>query len=303
MTKRARSTLTTGVIAAVICLSPGSTAGGGATFDRLPPHGGSDTLSQVVIPNTQRHVLESAIVDETFKLHVYLPRGYQEMADPLPVVYLLDAEYSFGAVAYIIRRLIKDDLIPPVLLVGVAYEQPYEEYYARRERDFTPTRAHLSDFPNAGFGEGFAQVIREELIPFVNGHYKVDPADKTITGLSFSGLFSTYLLFKEPDLFQRYVIVSPSLWWDSGILFRYEEDYRAGSDVLAARVFFGAGEQDGPNILSDLEHMEELLGRRRYQRLDYQVRLFPDETHRTILPIAVSHGLRFVFLTDPGQPE
>jgi len=239
--------------------------------------------------------LTSTFVDEVFKVHVYFPRGYDEMKEPIPVVYLLDAEYSFGAVAYTIRRLIKDNLIPPVLLVGVAYEVPYDEYYSRRERDFTPTVAHLEYFPAAGHAEAFSRFLREELVPFVNKSYRVDPDDRTIVGLSFSGLFCTYILFADTDLFNRYVIVSPSLWWDNGVLFDYEADYRSRHATLQAHVYWASGEEDGPDILKDLRRMEQVLAERRYPGLQYQVKLFPDETHPTVFPIAVSHGLRFVF--------
>jgi predicted alpha/beta superfamily hydrolase len=254
-----------------------------------------DPPQQVTIVDTERHELASKVVDEVFKIHVHLPRGYREMTEPLPVVYLLDAEYAFGAMAYILRRLIKDDLIPPVLLVGVAYEVPYDDYYQRRQRDFTPTAAHLDDFPNAGHADSFARFLGEELMPFINETYRVDPRDRTIMGHSFGGLFGTYLLFKEPDLFNRYVLTSPSLWWDNGVLFRYEEEYGQAGNGLTARVYFAAGEQDGPTILRDLDRMEALLEDRAYRGLEYRIRRFPDETHRTIFPVAVSHGLRFLF--------
>jgi len=256
---------------------------------------GAGAQQRVEIPDTERHVLPSAFVDETFKVHVYLPRGYGESSEPLPVVYLLDAEYSFGGVAYIIRRLIKDELIPPVLLVGVAYELPYDHYYQRPQRDFTPTAAHLDEFPAAGHAAAFARFMREELIPFVNRTYRVKPDDRTIMGLSFSGLFATYCLFTADRTFNRYVIVSPSLWWDGGYPFRQEAAYRAQADTLPARVYLAAGADDGPNILRELRRMEGVLAERRYAGLDYEVRVFPDETHRTIFPVAVSHGLRFVF--------
>lgn len=253
------------------------------------------SISPVTVPDSERRELRSALVDDVFKVHVYFPRGYSEMEEALPVVYLLDAEYSFGAVAYIIRRLIKDGLIPPVLLVGVAYEVPYDEYYQRRERDFTPTASHLDEFPHAGHADDFARFLRQELVPFVNRTYRVDPGDRTIMGLSFSGLFSTYLLFSQPDLFKRYVIVSPSLWWDDGIVFRHESEYNSRHPALPARVYLAAGEDDGPNILSDLRRMEQVLAARRFEGLEYRVKRFPEETHRTVFPSAVSHGLRFVF--------
>jgi predicted alpha/beta superfamily hydrolase len=254
-----------------------------------------NSYPRVAIEDTERRELASDFVDQVFKVQVYFPRGYAEMTDSLPVVYLLDAEYSFGAVAYAIRRLVKDSLIPPVLLVGVAYEVPYDEYYRRRERDFTPTAAHLDEFPSAGHAGSFAQFLRHELVPFVNTTYRVDPDDRTIVGLSFSGLFSTHLLFTQPELFNRYVIVSPSLWWDGNIVFRDESDYWSRTKALPARIYLAAGEQDGRNILRGLRRVREVLAARSYEGLQYQVRLFPEETHRTVFPLAVSRGLRFVF--------
>jgi len=263
--------------------------------DVAQPESVTTSYPPVVVQDTERRELKSEYVDETFKLHVYFPRGYDEMSQPLPVVYLLDAEYSFGAVAYTIRRLIKDSLIAPVLLVGISYEVPYDEYYARRERDFTPTSAHLNDFPNAGHAANFVEFLRAELIPFVNRTYNVDRNDRTIAGLSFSGLFATYALFQHSDLFDRYLIVSPSLWWDAGVAFRYESQYAASHAELRKHVYVAAGERDGPGILRDLRRLRVLLGERGYEGLRYEITEFPDETHRTVFPIAVSHGLRFLF--------
>jgi predicted alpha/beta superfamily hydrolase len=263
--------------------------------DVAQPESVTTPYPPVIVQDSERRELQSEYVDETFKLHVYFPRGYDEMSQPLPVVYLLDAEYSFGAVAYTIRRLIKDSLIVPVLLVGVSYEVPYDDYYARRERDFTPTTAHLNDFPNAGHAADFVEFLRAELIPLVNRTYKVDPDDRTIAGLSFSGLFATYALFQHSDLFDRYLIVSPSLWWDGGVAFRYESQYAASNAELRKDVYVAAGERDGRAILRDLRRLRVLLGERRYEGLRYEITEFPDETHRTVFPIAVSHGLRFLF--------
>jgi len=219
----------------------------------------------VTIADTERHEIASSVVDDVFKLRVYLPRGYEDTTGPLSVVYLLDAEYSFGAVAYAVRRLIKDGLIPPVLLVGVAYEVPYDDDYARRERDFTPTAVYLDDFPHAGHAASFARALQEEVIPFVDKTYRVDPNDRTIVGLSFSGLFATFLLFEKPSLFSRYVITSPSLWWDDGILFRYDAEYWETTKALPAQVYFAAGENDGPTILRDLGRMEDPLASWQYR--------------------------------------
>lgn len=92
------------ILLTVICVAAGVDHQSAATPLKVP----NSTHRQVVVQDSERHELASDYVDDTIKIHVYLPRGYDKMKDPMPAVYLLDAEYSFGAVAYIIRRLVKD---------------------------------------------------------------------------------------------------------------------------------------------------------------------------------------------------
>jgi predicted alpha/beta superfamily hydrolase len=254
-----------------------------------------DSIPRVQIPDTERRVLASQFVDEEFKIHVYLPRNYPEEGQRYPVIYLLDAEYSFGCVSYVVRRLIKGREIPPAVVVGVSYEVPYEDFYRRRERDYTPSAAHLDEFPAAGHGPAFFRFLEKELIPFVNATYATEPDDRTLVGLSFSGLFSTWVLLNHPEVINRYVIISPSLWWDNGVSFRYEEAYAKNHQSLRARVYLTAGERDGRNIVKDVPRLIDRLESRSYKGLALGGGLLEDETHRTIFPNAVTKGLRFVF--------
>ena len=254
-----------------------------------------ESIPQVQIPDTERRVLSSEFVDDEFKIHVYLPRYYPEKGRTYPVVYLLDAEYSFGCVAYVARRLIKGGEIPPVIVVGVSYEVPYEDFYRRRERDYTPTAVDLERFPAAGHAGEFFKFLEKELIPFINSTYQTEPNDRALIGLSFSGLFCTWALLDHPGLFYRYVIISPSLWWDDRASFRYEEAYAKKHKSLPARVYLTAGENDGPSIVRDIPRMMDRLKSRGYTGFVLGGGLLEDETHRTIFPNAVTKGLRFVF--------
>ncbi len=261
----------------------------------MPQAYAGESIPRVQIPDTERRVLPSRFVDEEFKIHVYLPRDYPEKGRRYPVIYLLDAEYSFGCVAYVVRRLIKGREIPPAIVVGVSYEVPYEDFYRRRERDYTPSEAHLEEFPAAGHGPAFLQFLEKELVPFVNATYATEPDDRTLIGLSFSGLFSTWVLFEHSEVINRYVIISPSLWWDNGACFRYEEAYAKNHQSLRARVYLTAGERDGRNIVKDVPRLIDRLESRSYEGLSLGGGLLEDETHRTIFPNAVTRGLRFVF--------
>jgi predicted alpha/beta superfamily hydrolase len=71
---------------------------------------------------------------------VSLPRGYEAESGRYPVVYVLDAETNFGATSYIAHRLAKNGDIPKVLVVGIAYDTTYDDFYKKRARDLTPVR-------------------------------------------------------------------------------------------------------------------------------------------------------------------
>ncbi|BBM01764.1 alpha/beta hydrolase [Microbulbifer sp. GL-2] len=47
--------------------------------------------------------------------------------------------------------------------------------------------------------------------------YRVS-GSSTLVGQSFGGLLATEILFKKADLFDNYVIISPSLWWSEEAL-------------------------------------------------------------------------------------
>jgi predicted alpha/beta superfamily hydrolase len=53
-------------------------------------------------------------------------------------------------------------------------------------------------------------------------------------------LFGTYALLKATTTFDRYIISSPSLWWDREVIFDVERQ-RADTERLQTEVFFGIG--------------------------------------------------------------
>lgn len=92
-----------------------------------------------------------------------------------------------------------------------------------RRRDFTfPTRNELDkkDFPTTGQSQNFIGFIESELQPYIDEKYRT-ASTKTLIGQSLGGLLATEVLFKKPDLFDNYIIASPSLWWDDESLLQY----------------------------------------------------------------------------------
>ncbi|MCE7991663.1 MAG: alpha/beta hydrolase [Roseivirga sp.] len=161
----------------------------------------------------------SEVLGENRQLNIYLPQSYAEnTTQPYPVIYLLDGSteedfihiaglVQFGSFSWI-------EMIPESIVVGIVNVD--------RRRDFTyPTlnKKDKKDFPTTGKSADFIDFIDKELQPLVEKQYRVT-ATKTLIGQSLGGLLATEILFKRPQLFDNYIIVSPSLWWDNQSLLK-----------------------------------------------------------------------------------
>ncbi|GLR18514.1 alpha/beta hydrolase [Portibacter lacus] len=177
--------------------------------------------------------LQSDILNESRTLNIYLPAGYDEKnAETYPVIYLLDGGldedfiHIVGLVQFASFSWI--NMIPPTIVVGIKNVD--------RKKDFTfPTTiaADLVDFPTTGFSENFISFIEQEVQPYIQTNYNTS-GYKTIIGQSLGGLLATEILFKKPDLFDRYIIVSPSLWWDNQSLLKIKRKPIANKSIFVA---------------------------------------------------------------------
>ncbi|WP_196893539.1 alpha/beta hydrolase [Aureivirga marina] len=167
-------------------------------------------------------IIESKILNENRNINIYLPPSYsEEKAKSFPVIYLLDGSkdedfihvsgiVQFGSFPWI-------NMLPESIVVGIGNVD--------RKRDFTyPSENKLDqkEYPTSGKSESFIQFIEKELQPYVNSNFKTNKI-KTIIGQSLGGLLTTEILLKKPNLFDNYIIVSPSLWWDDEKLLDYKQ--------------------------------------------------------------------------------
>ena len=270
---------------------------------------GAFAQGPVELTNTHTFTFSSSEVGDDFLIKVALPRGYEDSGQSYPVLYVTDAETNFGGLQYVTQRLAKDDLIPDVIVIGVAYDVSYDEFYRLRERDLRPEiTSEMIDSNRADMTKGQAQVfanfLREELITEIDMRYRTVPGDRAYYGHSYGGLFGIWSLMYEPDLFSRYVILSPSLWW--GEMWGGRPRRSHGHAILPrlaaensytesnARVFVASGELE-PRI--DELQADWVAAIR--PNLDPSVNMidiiYENETHRTIFGRGIMDGLRHVY--------
>jgi len=235
-----------------------------------------------------------------------------------PTLYLLDSRLTLDIVVGTKRLfdIFSGGALPLCYLVAIGYADL--DIAGRRFRDYTPTKADLppglqQPLPfGTGGAASYLDVLRGEIIPHLERQYPLDPRERVLIGYSLSGRFATYALFSEPEAFGRYLIISPSLWWDRESAFAEEEAWaKSNADLPAKALLIGGDAEETPgggwrNNLPDevglplkqLTNMRELdrrLSARNYPSLRFKTALIPDGRHVTGFPAAVALGLVEIF--------
>src|SRR2546423_7704372 len=175
-------------------------------------------LAQVAtdsIPRYDTLSLSSAALGELRHINVHVPKIYGgSPSTRFPVLYMPDGglDEDFPHVVNTIDSLIALRVIRPVIVVGVPNTQ--------RRRDLTgPTRiaSDSAIAPRVGGSAAFRRFLRDELIPAVEARYRTT-AERAIVGESLAGLFIVETFLVEPRLFDHYVALDPSVWWNGGAL-------------------------------------------------------------------------------------
>ncbi|XUU61003.1 alpha/beta hydrolase [Erythrobacter sp. HA6-11] len=261
------------------------------------------TPMPVTLANSETFRVTSKHTGGEHLIKVAYPRNYHQTDKRYPVVYATDAETNFGAMQYVVQRLAKDKLMPEVILVGIAYDVDYDTFYKLRERDLRPAwdesfgASPEQAAQTKGKAHKFSAFLREELIPQVDTEFRTVEGDRAVYGHSYGGLYGTYAFLYQSDLFNRYLILSPSLWWPwdenrENILV----DSAATLDLPErdARVFMGSGELEG-----QIDTLQTKFADRVRPNLDPSVNLraevYDNETHRTIYGRGVMDGFRYLY--------
>jgi len=292
---------------------PGDTASGAA-------HDPAPAAAPYTLSHTEVHVLQSATLGRRYPLLVSLPRDYASSGERrYPVLYITDVNYAFPLVRSIGAMVgDKGAGLEDFILVGLGYAEGDTPPYSRR-RDYTPTRNGPRDTePDEsgrpalhGEAEAYRRFIAEEVFPFVEAHYRTDPARRIFAGHSYGALFGAHVLLTEPRMFERYILSSPSLWFDERVMLERESRYALGHTDLPAKVFFAIGSfetvKPGSNdrryyrtrdMIADLRLFETRLASRRYPSLTMDSTIVADEDHLSAYPVAITRGLRWAL---PGR--
>lgn len=248
--------------------------------------------------------MHSSILKEEREIAIQLPKNYNNSdfeSGNYPVLYVLDGDFNFQYVAAIERFGTKFLYrpFPEMIVVGIKNTD--------RTRDFTPSNTVVEGkngekrFVTSGGADNFIKFLEEELQPHINSKYRTNGYN-VLLGHSFGGLFSIYALLERPGLFQSYIVIDPSLWWDNKRVYTRAVNEWKTKDFRGKSLFVALAHESPDDAKDRLQHGSTI---REFCQLvldsDYGSNLrsdwkyYPEHDHGLVPVPATMDALRFLF--------
>jgi len=254
-----------------------------ASASSLGARGAESQADPVVIGS--KFQIESKILAETRTYWIHTPLKYKSGKDAYPILVLQDPESEFTLAAAAVDMLSENGRIPQMIVVGIKN--------TNRTRDMTPSRPAKASGESAGGVDKFLAFIADELLPTIDRTYRTSPY-RVLVGHSLGGLFAVYALMNRPDVFQGYIAISPSLWWDDQALVKASPPYFAAHKDLRADLYLSMG-SEGQEMLGGAWKLSAVLEESKIPDLRWQFKRSPDEDHGTIPYVSIYEGLQAIF--------
>ncbi|WP_034256393.1 alpha/beta hydrolase-fold protein [Adhaeribacter aquaticus] len=252
----------------------------------------------------KRFTIHSSILDEDREVWIYVPKSAG--VERYPVVYLLDGKDFFHSMTGMVAELSSIGRMPKMIVVGIMNKD--------RGADLTPTRSMFSrdgmvdsDFENSGRGEKFISFLHKELMPYVESNYNTHPY-RMYVGHSLGGLAVLHALVNYPALFNSYVVMDPSVWWDNHLIIKQAQEAFTKQDYANKSLYYAASNtmkngMDTVRVIKDTVYangnvrnsfqFREIL--RKSKNLHWAWKFYPEENHSSLPLLSQYDALRFIF--------
>ena len=258
--------------------------------------------------------ISSTILNEKRAAWIYVPSNGPDniyAKKRYPVVYLLDGDAHFLSVVGMIQQLSSvngNTVCPEMIVVGIPNTD--------RTRDLTPS--HVDADPpymdsassqSSGGGEKFISFIEKELMPYIDAHYPTEPY-KMLIGHSLGGLMVMHALVHHTSMFNSYICIDPSMWWDNQKLLKETKKDLSNKHFENKTLFLGIANtlDEGMDIVkvqrdtsSNSKHIRSILAlsnaleTNKQNGLKFQGKYYADDDHGSVPLIAEYDALHFIF--------
>ncbi len=225
---------------------------------------------------------ESKVLNERKTIVVIPPYNYKDRPDEkFPVVYVLDPGNNlfatFGIVNYYSDML---KIMPSMIIVGIVSND--------REKDYLPTPS--KEQPTGGGADKFLRFINSELVALIDSTYPAN-SERCIIGHSAGGFFAIYALENQPDLFNSFICIDPSLWYDDKSCVRKLPTFLKNNRDIKKSIFISLSNEKEMGVFPFIEVLETYAP----EGLKWDYIHYKNETHNSLGFKSICAGFEMIY--------
>jgi len=225
---------------------------------------------------------DSKVLNEKQIIVVIPPFNYKDRPDEkFPVVYVLDPGNNLFATNGIVNfysDVLK--IMPRMIVVGIVTKD--------RERDFLPTKSE--ECPTGGGADKFLNFIDSELIHYIDSLYPAS-SYRCIIGHSAGGLFAIYALQNKPKLFDSFIAIDPSLWYDSQSCVKKTAGFFKTNMNIKKSLFISLSDEKNMGVFPFIDELEKYAP----EGFIWDYIHYKNETHNSLGFKSICTGFEFIF--------
>ncbi|SHM70534.1 alpha/beta hydrolase-fold protein [Chitinophaga sp. CF418] len=248
--------------------------------------------------------IPSKIFGQERKVWIHIPNsnGGNKIKDRghYPVIYLLDGSENFNTVVSITEHMTESSLCPPMIVVGILQSNRVSELTTGTDEELPGV---------VGSGEKFMSFIEKELIPYIDATYPTTTY-KTFIGHSLGGLTVINTFLHQPNLFNSYVSLEGSFWWDNQKIVKEAKAILPTQNYKGKTLFIAIANRmergvDTLSVQKDTSNSTELirtnlefikdLSKNKKNLLRFKYKYYEDDNHPSVRLIGEYDALRFIF--------
>ncbi len=225
---------------------------------------------------------ESNVLNERKTIVVIPPYNYKDRPEEkYPVVYVLDPGNNlfatFGIVNYYSDML---KIMPRMIIVGIVSND--------REKDYLPTPS--KEQPTGGGADKFLRFISSELVTLIDSTYPAN-SERCIIGHSAGGLFAIYALVNQPELFNSFICIDPSLWYDNQSSVKEMPEFLKNNKGIKKSIFISLSNEKEMGVFPFIEVLEKYAP----EGIKWDYIHYKNETHNSLGFKSICAGFEMIY--------
>ena len=238
--------------------------------------------------------MTSSVNDYTYELSVFLPDNYEEEKDKqYPTLFLfLGGEHMFHAASGMSRLLSRHGEIPEMIVVGINNISWW--------KDLTPEKLEWKE--EAGGGKDFLDFLSQQLLPHIDNSYRTTD-HRIFMGHSLGGMYGIYMLSEAEQLFDDFVLISPSVQDRANSLFEKLEQTIAAEKDFKHDVYITIGGDEGRRITKGMHKLATVFTEHGRKQFNWKTISMDGHNHFSLMVPTIMEGLIYVCENDMLKEE